>query len=102
MPIDFTGYMYAHTMIKSHINYSIFSKKFQESNFKNFNINKKQNNIDCHLNRSVLAPRAGLDTRRQLSPKHSRTPALPFAVLLVFSELTFPVSATGSGQARSS
>ena len=34
MPIDFTGYMYAHTMIKSHRNYSIFLRKYQEFYFK--------------------------------------------------------------------
>ena len=34
MPIDFTGYMYAHTMIKLHRNYSMFLKKIQEFYFK--------------------------------------------------------------------
>jgi len=38
MPIDFTGYMYAHTMIKSHRNYSIFLKKIQEFYFKKLEI----------------------------------------------------------------
>ena len=40
--------------------------------------------------------------QRQLTPKHSRASALPFVALLVFSELTLPVSSTGRGRARSS